>query len=219
MSLDLDILLNPVSLSSGQKPLSNNLVAPVENRPNTPVQQNALRRYDKRCAILRQKAGKDNTGGASLAWIQVGGGDCAIEPINKPTMNTDATSEALAQQSVETDFMFCPLELDIQAEDRIGVPGWFPTFKRGDFSIGQKVIPSRNGGNGHFYVVVKAGNTGEVQEPTIGPNDWPVNKGGVISVGGVTFREAGPCEFFQVVGTNRGESDALQLVCVLKRVT
>jgi hypothetical protein len=221
MSLDLSELLRPSSSGQSAPQVNNNLSKPVESVPESgiSIRQNAARRYDKRCAILRVRSTRDIAGGATPTWVQVGGTECAVEPIGKPTETPTGSGAPVSPlQSVSTDFIFMPIDSDVIAEDRIGVPGWFNAFKPGAYEVGQKIIPSRKGGNGHFYVVARGGDTGLAPEPKPGANDYPTNKGGIITIGTVTFREAGTCEFFEVVGTNRGETDALQLVCFAKRV-
>lgn len=218
MSLDLEFLLRPE-----REPvrLPNNLVTslPDQSFAELAINRNAQARLEKRCAVLRAKMVKDNTGGSTSTFVQIGGYECAVEPILKPETSSNGEGGNLTLQSDATHWLYLPLDADVIPEDRVGTPAWFNTWKANTpLAVGDKIIPTRRGGNGHFYVVVKAGTTG-VTEPTVGSSDYPTTRGATFMSGSVGLREAGYAEFFSVIGTNRGETDAIQLRCLVKNVS
>jgi hypothetical protein len=211
MSLDLESLLRPEKATIPAP--SNTISTPTDLPPDfsVSIESNAAKRRNLRAEVLRFKRVDDETGGSSASWEQVGGYFVGVEANGNPSETQAQGTQALRSQFPFT--IFFDLNADITAKDRIGVPGWFNAWKPLQVrSQGDVLIPSQNGGNGHFYINVTPGKSG-VEEPV-----WVVTRGGYVVDGAAIWQEAGDANFYEVKATNRGDGESAELLAFCTRV-
>lgn len=217
MSLDLSALLGrtaPMADSPSNALKPERIVLPPD--PMQSAQRNADNRRVVTATVIRPDGVSDITGGTTAVHKIMAAYTIGIMKNTSKFLESEGVDVA---ESVGDVRLFFPLNADIQTADRVGVPGWFDTWKPNtNYAVGKLIIPSRNGGNGHCYVVTKVGQSAAT-EPSLDTTDWPVQRNASIVNGTVTFREAGDAEFFEVVGHNKGiTSNTLELVVDAKVV-
>lgn len=167
-----------------------------------------------RGVVLRFVATEDETGGSTSQYIQAGSYRCNVRYAGNP----DEAGNGIQVTSDAPYIIEFPIEADVQPSDKFGVPGWFNTWQPNiAVSSGQKMIPTRKGGNGYLYEVIQDGVTGNV-EPDISVGDWPTAIGAVIENGTTKLKNVGKVDFYEIVGNNEGLTNQDILVVNAKKV-
>lgn len=198
------------------------------------AQATAQRSFDKRCEILRHLDMDTPEGGSAWTWVQAGVYQCRLEPV------IEAKDAITVGPSVAVGYhLFLPNYADIRPSDRVGVPGWFNAWQANEpHVVGDYVIPTAlQAGTGHYFQAVltnpnassdssssdsssSSSNSSSSAEALSGATEpaWNNQHNSLTQDGDITWREMGPCSYFEVTGDDFDKSHEFEVMVRLKEI-
>lgn len=176
----------------------------------------AQRSFDKRCEVLRHVDSDTPEGGSSWQWTQAGVYQCRLEPvIEAKDLVTVGPLTAVGYH------LFLPNFADIRPSDRVGVPGWFNAWRADyEYPVGSLVIPTTlQSATGHYYeaIIEESSSSGPGVSGSVEPA-WNAQHRSLASDGDITWREVGPCSYFEVTGDEFDKSHEFEIMVRLKEI-
>lgn len=201
--LDLATLLRPQRREAAPP----ETVSATEGEPRRDAVEAAM---NARCEVLRFVSLEDETGGQTTVWTQAGAYPCRIERVLGATESGTATGGQASQVLYDVHL---PRTAQLQANDRIGVPGWFNVWKPNTaYTLGAKLISTAPRPQ-TWFECSEPGNSGAV-EPV-----WPQSEGALVLAGSARFKCRGGAQWLEVVGVIDAVTDGDELIVRAKEIS